>query len=116
MVGKFRAEPTSVGHLIVQPRNRGTAVGILYAVLHIARDPAGSHRVHRFIEKPSLADARLLIECGALWNMFIMVAAAQRLIDLFRPTWGALLTQMQALVCNDEPSRSYRATFEPVER
>jgi mannose-1-phosphate guanylyltransferase len=147
-------------NVIVQPRNRGTGVGILYATLQIAakdpdatvvllpsdhhvanegtlrkslvaalqavgrrrsgpvllglepdsadtelgyivpgaRAPSGGHRVRRFIEKPSDSDARRLIESGALWNMFIIVAAAQRLIDLFRPQWGALVTEMQTLV------------------
>lgn len=155
-------------NLIVQPRNRGTAVGILYAALQIAakdpnatvvllpsdhhvanegtlreslvaalqavrrrrsgsvllglepdnadtelgyivpgaRDPSGGLRVRRFIEKPSVSDARWLIESGALWNMFIIVAAVQRLIDLFRPRWGALLTEMQALVAVNQSARS----------
>jgi len=147
-------------NLIVQPRNRGTAVGILYATLKIAkndpnaivallpsdhhvddegtlreslvsalqvvlrrdsgplllglephnadtelgyivpgaRGPWGSHCVRRFVEKPSASHAWWLIESGGLWNMFIMVASAQRLVDLFRPRWGALLREMQALV------------------
>jgi mannose-1-phosphate guanylyltransferase len=147
-------------NLIVQPRNRGTAVGILYAALHIAakdpdativllpsdhhvadesilresqvaalqavrrhrsgpvllglepdtadtelgyivpgdRDSSGCYRVRRFVEKPSITDARSLIQSGALWNMFIVVAALQGLIDLFRPQWGALIAEMRALV------------------
>lgn len=155
-------------NLIVQPRNRGTAVGILYATLQIAakdpdatvvllpsdhhvayevtlreslvaalqavrrcgarpvllgvapdiadtelgyivpgaRDLSGGHRVRRFIEKPSASDARRLIESGALWNMFIIVAAVQRLIDLFRPQWGPLITEMQALVARHQSAGS----------
>ena len=154
-------------NLIVQPRNRGTAVGILYATLKIAkndpdaivlllpsdhhvddegilreslvaalqsvrrrnsealllglepnsadtelgyivpgaRDPWGSHRVRRFVEKPSVSHAQWLIESGGLWNMFIMVASAQCLVDLFRRSWGALLAQMQALVGTRHPKR-----------
>jgi len=155
-------------NLIVQPRNRGTAVGILYAMLHIAakdsdatvvllpsdhhvadetvlreslvaalqavrrrrsgpvllglepgnadtelgyivpgaRDPSGGYRVRQFIEKPSVTDARWLIENGALWNTFIIVAAVQGLIDLFQPHWGSLVTEMQALVAGDQPPGS----------
>jgi mannose-1-phosphate guanylyltransferase len=125
-------------NLIMQPRNRGTAVGILYAMLHIAArdpdaavvllpsdhhvadetilrqslvaaleavrrrrseavllglepgnadtelgyivpgalDPSGGYRVRRFIEKPSVTEARWLIESGALWNMFIIALVA----------------------------------------
>jgi mannose-1-phosphate guanylyltransferase len=154
-------------NLIVQPRNRGTAVGILYATLKIAkidpdaivlvlpsdhhvddegtlleslvaacqtmrhgnggplllglqpncadtelgyivpgaRDPSGGHRVRRFVEKPSVSRARWLIESGALWNMFIVTASVQRLLDLFRPDWGALLTTMQALVSACHPRK-----------
>ena len=154
-------------NLIVQPQNRGTAVGILYAMLHIAakdpdatvvvlpsdhhvanesilreslvaalqavrrsrsrpvllglepdnadtelgyivpgaRDPTGGYRVRQFVEKPSVTDARSLIESGALWNMFIVVAAIQRLIDLFRPQWRALIAEMQVLVAGDQSAR-----------
>jgi mannose-1-phosphate guanylyltransferase len=153
-------------NLVVQPRNRGTGVGILYAILHIAakdpdatvvllpsdhhvadesilqeslvaalqavrrprsgpvllglepdtadtelgyivpggRDASGCYRVRQFVEKPSLTDARSLIESGALWNMFIVVAAIQRLIDLFRPQWHALIDEMQALVTGHQPA------------
>lgn len=152
-------------NLIVQPCNRGTAVGILYATLKIAKHdpdaivillpsdhhvddegtlreslvaalqavrvrnggplllglepnnadtelgyivpegpaPWGGHRVRRFVEKPSVSHAQWLIESGALWNMFIMVASAQCLVDLFRPSWGALLTEMEALVSTRHP-------------
>lgn len=154
-------------NLIVQPRNRGTAVGILYATLKIAkndpdaivillpsdhhvddegilreslvaalrsmrhpntgplllglqpnsadtelgyivpgaRDPLGSHRVQRFVEKPSVSHAQWLIDSGGLWNMFIVVASVQRFVDLFRPSWGALLTAMQALVSPRHPGK-----------
>jgi mannose-1-phosphate guanylyltransferase len=151
-------------NLIVQPRNRGTAVGILYAMLHIAakdpnatvvllpsdhhvanesilreslvaalravrrrrsgpvllglepdnadtelgyivpgaRDPSGGYRVRQFVEKPSVTDARSLIESGALWNMFIIVAAIQCLVDLFRPQWRALIAEIQVLVAGNQ--------------
>jgi len=154
-------------NLIVQPRNRGTGVGVLYATLKIAkndpdaivlllpsdhhvddegtlqeslttalqaarrrnsgpvllglepnnadtelgyivpgaRDPWGGHRVRQFVEKPGASHARSLIESGGLWNMFVMVASAQCLVDLFRPNWGALLTEMQALVSTRHPRR-----------
>jgi mannose-1-phosphate guanylyltransferase len=153
-------------NLIVQPTNRGTAVGILYAMLHIAakdpdatvvllpsdhhvanegilrdslvaalqaamrsrsgpvllglepdnadtelgyivpgaRDPSGGYRVRQFVEKPSVTVASWLIESGALWNMFIIVAAIESLIDLFRPRWHPLISELQALVPLDQSS------------
>jgi mannose-1-phosphate guanylyltransferase len=38
--------------------------------------------VREFVEKPSMAQARDLIAQGALWNMFIVVGAIQRLLRL----------------------------------
>jgi mannose-1-phosphate guanylyltransferase len=67
-----------------------------------ARDPFGGHRVRQFVENPNVTDARSLIESGALWNMFIIVAAIRRLIDLFRPQWRALIAEMQVLVAGDQ--------------
>ena len=162
----LRRLPTA--NLIVQPSNRGTAVGILYATLQIAMidpdaivlllpsdhhvndegtlreslaaalqavrrrnsgplllglepnnadielgyivpgapDPWCGNRVRQFVEKPSVSHARWLIESGGLWNMFIMVSSVRRLVDLFRPSWGALLREMQALVGTHDPKES----------
>jgi mannose-1-phosphate guanylyltransferase len=38
--------------------------------------------VHRFIEKPTVEEARALIAGGALWNMFIVVAPVSTLLNL----------------------------------
>lgn len=46
---------------------------------------AGSvYDVARFVEKPSPAAAAMLVRCGALWNSFVMVFRARRLLDLLR--------------------------------
>jgi mannose-1-phosphate guanylyltransferase len=149
-------------NLIVQPRNRGTAVGILYSTMRIASadpdalivvlpsdhhvddegtlreslveaiqvarrsgggpvllglqpdhadtelgyivpgaaDPVGGHRVKRFVEKPGASSARELIAGAALWNMFIVVAAARRIVGLFESRLSALLAQMRAIVAS----------------
>lgn len=132
-------------NVIVQPANRGTAIGILFPVLQIKeRDPdativilpsdhhveneailmnalqqavgaLGRHRDHvlllgiepedadpdlgyvipaaitpdgtaavlQFVEKPPIGSAEKLIEEGALWNAFIIVARAAALLTLF---------------------------------
>jgi mannose-1-phosphate guanylyltransferase len=46
-------------------------------------DGLGARRVRRFVEKPSAAAARELIAAGALWNVFILAARAQSLLELF---------------------------------
>ena len=40
--------------------------------------------VARFVEKPSPAAAAMLVRCGALWNSFVMVFRAARLLELLR--------------------------------
>jgi mannose-1-phosphate guanylyltransferase len=148
------------GNVIVQPRNRGTGIGILYSLLHImardpraqvvvlpadhyvreesvlhealthalarvsrskdrpvllglepdevdtdlgyilpsGRDPHGGLGVSRFVEKPRSALAQDIIAAGGLWNTFIIVADAQRLIDLYLPRHAALVMEMQVIV------------------
>ncbi|MGC8517008.1 MAG: sugar phosphate nucleotidyltransferase [Steroidobacteraceae bacterium] len=155
--------PLPPENIIVQPRNCGTAVGILLPLLHILRrdpqarvvllpsdhlvqhetvladslvaalaqlprrrqqalllglepeevdpelgyivpgerDARGAFPVLRFVEKPSLAEARELIGSGALWNVFIVLAGAQALLELFRARIGALVAAMEAAVAAD---------------
>jgi mannose-1-phosphate guanylyltransferase len=155
-------------NLIVQPRNLGTGIGILYSLLHIlakdphARvvllpadhyvrdedvlntgllqaldrldqsadrpvllglqpeepdtdlgyvlpgdtDPLGGYAVARFIEKPAFSVAREIIEAGGLWNTFIMVAAAQTLLDLYLPRYAPLVMEMQISLAKGQTAGS----------
>jgi len=150
-------------NIIVQPENRGTAIGALLPLLHIlARDPharvvllPSDHHVHdepvlaaslergiaalaggrsdilllgvspddadpelgyivpgagaegglkpviRFVEKPDVASARRLIEAGALWNAFIVMANAQALLELFARKYPQTVADMQKAVGRD---------------
>ena len=150
-------------NVIVQPANRGTAIGILLPLLHIAqRDPEarvallpsdhhvrkeailicalreaaqqlhwrseetvllgleaespdpqlgyimpgrsdgrGAREVLQFVEKPSLARARELVEQGGLWNAFIVVARVQALLSLFRRRIPEVVVKMNAAVQRD---------------
>jgi mannose-1-phosphate guanylyltransferase len=162
-------------HVISQPENRGTAIGILLPLLHILlRDPAaqivllpsdhhfcdervlaaslvdaveqlrwrfhetlllgiepeepdaelgyivpgttdgcGALIVERFVEKPSLAQARELIRSGGLWNAFIVAASGQALLALFRRRIPRVVEALWAAVQRDlESSRAARATDE----
>jgi len=47
-----------------------------------ARGPL--HRVRRFLEKPSLAEADALFHAGCLWNMFVFAARVSALVDAGR--------------------------------
>jgi mannose-1-phosphate guanylyltransferase len=64
-------------------------------------DGHGSFSVSQFIEKPSLTHARNLIDRGALWNAFILAAAAQTFLDLYVPRYAQLLLDMRAAVSRD---------------
>jgi mannose-1-phosphate guanylyltransferase len=45
---------------------------------------SGSHPVARFVEKPPVAEARMLLGMGALWNTFVMVGKGLAFLNLFR--------------------------------
>jgi len=147
-------------NVIVQPRNRGTAHGILLPLLHILRrdpdasllilpsdhfvkeeaklsmslqqamaqverqrdraillgftpddpDPelgyvvpgtpagAGVYEVDRFVEKPSVATARALIERGAAWNAFILAAHARTLLQAFEAHDPRSVQEMRRII------------------
>lgn len=151
-------------NIVVQPRNRGTALGILLPALRIAaRDPDArililpsdhyvaeeavlersmrdalnaiqSHptgvallgieadeadpelgyivpegeprtrlrQVHRFVEKPTIPQARQLIRDGALWNSFILVGRARSLIHLISQRYPDVVRKFGAIALHDE--------------
>lgn len=144
-------------NIVVQPRNRGTANGILLQILHVAKldpqaevvllpsdhfvvaedvlahairqalvhvrtaprqvilmgmvpgspdpdlgyilpgspDGQGTLAVQCFVEKPARADAEALVERGALWNAFILVASCGALLDLFSRAMPDVFTSMR---------------------
>ncbi len=150
-------------NIIVQPENKGTGVGLLLPLLHLAqRNPTATvvvlpsdhfvrdeavlaqslqhaarlahadrqyvyllglepertdpelgyivpedrkrlrvARVRRFVEKPSFAMARGLVDCGALWNVFILAASARALLGLYTKRFPDLIARMTAAVEQD---------------
>ncbi len=150
-------------NIIVQPRNRGTAIGILLPLLQILhrdaeatlivlpsdhhvrnegvlgsrlrqaaaeaegrRDcivllgfvpeepdpelgyivPGGErgptvHAVSQFVEKPSQASARKLIECGGLWNSFIFAVRGQTLLRAFEARCPDVVSRMRGVIAMD---------------
>jgi mannose-1-phosphate guanylyltransferase len=145
-------------NIFVQPQNRGTAHGILLALVSIAaRDPqaivvalpsdhyfadeeaisrllhraaaiAGENRdttyllgvepdeadpglgyilpssksrrrwtrIVRFDEKPTMSQARLLVELGALWNVFIIAASVRALLSLYDSSFDSTMAIMRS--------------------
>ncbi|HMK87907.1 MAG TPA: sugar phosphate nucleotidyltransferase [Steroidobacteraceae bacterium] len=64
-------------------------------------DGRGVLLVERFVEKPSAAEARQLIERGALWNAFITVATGEALLALFRRRIPGIVNAMRLAVASD---------------
>jgi mannose-1-phosphate guanylyltransferase len=153
-------------NVVVQPRNRGTGIGILLPLLHLERrdpgariallpsdhfvrdedtlarslrdameqlatrpdgilllgidpdeadpelgyvlpsrnDSRGAFTVERFVEKPDVATARVLIDHGAAWNSFIIAARLSALLTLFERRFPEILTLMRGAVARDVAS------------
>ena len=51
--------------------------------------------MRRFVEKPAVPEAAALIADGALWNLFIVAARAQSLLDLLRAKNAFLVERMR---------------------
>jgi len=59
------------------------------------------YRVERFVEKPSRAAARQLLEQGALWNALIMATRARALLDVFMRSQPDVVAKMHFAVAED---------------
>jgi len=84
----------SIYLLGVEPDEPDTELGY---VLPASRSPDQAVGVLRFIEKPSEIRARLLLDQGALWNVFIMAASAGALLSLFDDTFAPTIAAMRGL-------------------
>jgi mannose-1-phosphate guanylyltransferase len=58
-------------------------------------------RVDRFVEKPSRAAARQLVDQGALWNAFIIASRARALLGLFMACQPDIVATMRSAVIED---------------
>ncbi|HEX3397721.1 MAG TPA: sugar phosphate nucleotidyltransferase [Steroidobacteraceae bacterium] len=79
LLGVEPDEPdTELGYILPAARERDAAVGVL-----------------RFIEKPNEIRARVLLDQGALWNVFIMAASARILLSLFDSKYASTIAAMR---------------------
>ncbi|HEY0941217.1 MAG TPA: sugar phosphate nucleotidyltransferase [Steroidobacter sp.] len=166
------------GNVIQQPRNRGTATGILLPLLEILRrDPDAAllvlpsdhfvrdesllapclraailsvrrqpgqivilgitpdepdpelgyivaedavatnlRSVSEFVEKPSMAAARVLIARGGVWNSFIFAAHGKTLLDAFEQRSPELVADMRQIISITEPHARQAELAELYER
>jgi mannose-1-phosphate guanylyltransferase len=73
-------------------------------------DDAAIRTVAEFVEKPSAATARALIERGAVWNSFIFAATGRTLLRAFEERCPDLVGEMQHIVSSpvDSVTRAAR--------
>ncbi len=66
-----------------------------------SRDGAVS-TVNRFVEKPDAAHARALVDEGALWNAFIVVAKGTAMLQLFIQRFPHIVKSMRQVVVQNQ--------------
>lgn len=66
-------------------------------------EATGFATVDRFVEKPDRSVAQALIDAGALWNAFIVVARASALLRVYLARFPRLVAAMRATVETDAP-------------
>ena len=64
-------------------------------ILPTSRGLDGAAGVQRFIEKPNATRARVLLDEGALWNVFIMAASVRTLLSLFDRRFATTIAAMR---------------------
>lgn len=79
LLGVEPDEPdTELGYIVPAPHHRGGVAGVV-----------------RFVEKPDAMRARMLLDAGALWNVFIMAASVRALLSLFDSRFAASITALR---------------------
>jgi len=76
----------------------------------------GARLVTRFVEKPSLAVARQLLEGKALWNSFIFAATGAALLSLLRTHMAVEVEEMATALARDGQAVQPSALVELYER
>lgn len=97
-VGLLAGHPTRAVLLGVEPEDVDPGLGY---IVPGADDGTGARIVARFVEKPPALSARALITAGALWNVFIVAARAQALLDLFATRYPGIVRKMRTAVACD---------------
>jgi mannose-1-phosphate guanylyltransferase len=100
-VGKLEQSIENILMLGFQPENADPELGYIVPGRF---DAAGLLRVEQFVEKPGLSLARELIEAGALWNSFILVAHANALLRQFSSRMHDIVMNMWSAISQDGAS------------
>ena len=88
------SDPDSIYLLGMEPDAPDTELGY---ILPASRSRTEAANVLRFIEKPNEIRARVLLDQGALWNVFIMAAPVRTLLSLFdSPYYAPTIAAMRS--------------------
>jgi len=86
------ADRGSIYLLGVEPDEPDTELGY---IVPASRGRDGAAGVLRFIEKPNVIRARVLLDAGALWNVFVMAASVRTLLSLFDDRFSSTIAAMR---------------------
>lgn len=89
-----KEDPRSIYLLGAQPDAPDSELGYIVPEGH---DGVLSRTVTKFVEKPSLDEAKKLMSQGALWNMFIVAASVRRLLSLLEISYNFVAPMRAAL-------------------
>lgn len=88
------SDRSSIYLLGVEPDEPDTELGY---ILPGSPSREGAAEVLRFVEKPNEIRARVLLDQGALWNVFIMAAGVRALLSLFDSSYASTIAGMRGL-------------------
>jgi mannose-1-phosphate guanylyltransferase len=94
-VRKLEARPNHVLLLGISPEEADPDLG---NIVRGSDDGPAVWTVSRFVEKPNAPFARVLIDAGALWNAFIVVAHAQALLRVFAQRFPGIVAEMRSVI------------------
>jgi mannose-1-phosphate guanylyltransferase len=86
------SDRSSVFLLGVEPDEPDTELGY---ILPATRSRVDAAEVLRFVEKPNETMARVLLEQGALWNVFILAASVRTLLSMFDSSYSTAIAGMR---------------------
>jgi mannose-1-phosphate guanylyltransferase len=102
-ISQLDVHPEAVHLLGIEPDSPDAELGY---IISGQEDGHQSYKVNRFVEKPSLIQAKELVRTGALWNAFIIVANARALLDLFAARVPQVVAEMKSLISSSLHSQS----------
>jgi mannose-1-phosphate guanylyltransferase len=102
-LARVEHDPQNIVLLGIEPEEPDAELG--YILPHA--DTSGCPSVKRFVEKPTQLEAHTLIQKGALWNTFILVAQGSALLRLFEYRSPETVLDMRAVLRHPPASIDY---------